>query len=218
MKKTMTISTLVFAVMALSACGALTQDDTVDKASATPQDITTKSNEDGTFSGTIKGLMGMGKAQKCTWSENGEIKGVVYTDGNKSRSDVEGIVMGDDKQGDMAIIDDGVWIYTWDLISKQGMKMESEVKNKYVDVESDDMNVNLEEKIYEYKCKNWKVDTGMFVPPTDVTFQDMNAMLENMKQVTGDMQGTCDFAPTDKKEECLEQMQKMQVDMQNIPQ
>lgn len=226
MKKTMSMLVLVFAVMALSACGAPAQDQTADQTSTTLQDIATKNNADGTFSGTLKGLMGMGKAQKCTWSDGSGMSGVVYISGNKMHTEMKGIAKNEmGMAGDMLMISDGEWVYTWDSTTKQGMKMKDEMKDEYEEVAEDymaeapdDMVADMIDETYDYKCENWKADNSKFVPPTDVTFQDMNAMLENMKQGAGNMQGMCDFAPPEEKAECLEQMQGMQVDMKNIPQ
>ena len=44
----------------------------------------------------------------------------------------------------------------------------------------------------DYECRSWNVNEGMFQPPSNVEFVDMNAMMEgvmnNMQGMMGDLE------------------------------
>lgn len=203
---------LFVSTLALSACfpKKSVQQEAVDSMVA--------QSEDGIFSGSLKQLMGMGKAQKCTWKgEQGE-EGVVYTDGTRSRFEASGYsMMGDDQEENSELvtmfgINDDEYVYTWSSQSKEGMKMSNETEEEQQEMEEYDSEKydssmdyrSMSEYDFEYKCEGWSVDENMFVPPSDIEFKDLTKMMENMQESLKGMEGVCDMLEGEDKEECLE--------------
>jgi hypothetical protein len=249
MKKAIILSILTFAVVSLSACGSdVEQAQEIIKESAKNQVQEkvqqVKQNADGVVTGTIKDLMAMGQKQKCTW-ETPEAKGVVYVDGNKIRTNitmlkVEENIPEEMKNMEINTIDDGQWMYTWNEGSDTGTKMKSEVIDELGDdmtetevdmpVEDNMIDDMMDEQAMNYKCVKWTGDKSQFIPPKNVKFQDMGAMMQNlsgtmqqnMGNSNGNVENACAMAPTpEEKAKCLEEMAEMKKqmqDMQNVPQ
>ncbi len=159
------------------------------------------------FSGTIRDLMGMKKAQKCTWIVEDQGSSVVYVDGDNTRIESSVMGMNDQAVQQMITISDQKLAHTWNPVTKQGMKMnvedtEVEEMEDESDEEAADYEVTVNEN-FEFKCESWKADKSMFEIPTDVNFTDMNAMVEQMEQNVDEMKKVCDFLSGEDKEECL---------------
>lgn len=176
----------LFIIAGLSACKPPAQEGV--QADVQTDEVavdTSQEKEDGIFSGSIKDLIGLDVSQKCTMTENGKVVGVIYVDGERVRMD------GSDGQAGMSsMINDGEWIYMWDTATKSGMKMKNEDTEEMVAESEGEVEVDVDEEmtpegigeaVYDYSCGKWKVDESVFVPPTDVEFQDMDAMLKQME-------------------------------------
>lgn len=210
------ISIFLFTILIFSGCTKQAQLDENNQVMNEPQQ---KDDQKDIFKGNLKGLVGLGKKVKCTWSgEKGE-SGVVYTDGKRSRFEGHNLdsLMPEEAGAEamnslnsMYTIDDGEYIYTWSDNSKKGMKLASEDPT---DEETQENEMNeTDEKYnpamdydYQYKCENWNIDEKMFVPPSDIVFDDLNKM---MGQTKSDMSAVCNMLQGEAKEECLGSLSK----------
>ena len=188
-----------------------TSKQNFDQATTTEEavmDVGKQEQRDGSFSGTIKDLMGIGKTQKCTWTAPDQGTTTVYVDGEKTRGEVEMIALEGQPAQQMITISDSDWAYSWNPATKKGMKVKvdevsEEGSEGETQVEKDNDYQKMVNQEYEFKCESWKADPSMFIPPTDVEFVDMNAMLEQIQQNMGEMKKMCDLLSGEDKAECL---------------
>jgi hypothetical protein len=173
-----------------------------------------------------KSLLGMSKTQKCILKKDGKVAGVIYTDHDKMRSETTELM--DGKSGKVLMINDGVWVYTWEDQTKKGMKMknvemndddfpeipEMNIPDEYLDQMDGEME-EVEDDV-DFQCEKWSVDSKMFIPPTNVEFQDINQMLESMKGALGDgdSSGICDLVPEAEQADCLKDLSEAKAQMQ----
>lgn len=217
-KKIILMALVLFvSTLALSACfpKKSAQQEAVDSMMA--------QSDDGIFSGSLKQLMGLGKAQKCTWEGEAGESGVVYTDGTRSRFEASGYsMMGDDQEENSELvtffgINDDEYIYTWSSQSNEGMKMSNETEEEQQEMDeydSEDYDSSMDyrsmsEYDFEYKCEDWSVDESMFVPPTNIEFTDFGQMIESMKDSMKGMESMCDSLEGQAKTDCLESFEQL---------
>lgn len=122
----------------------------------------------------------LGKPMKCVSSQEGQTS-TIYMKGSQMRMDT------------MPVDAHGIYtadvMYTWS--GKQGMMMKMEdvkrmagEQSPYKQPSQEDVVANAQK--YNTKCETAMVDESMFIPPSDVTFQDMGEML---KQAEAAMKG-----------------------------
>lgn len=159
-------------------------------------------------SGSIASLVARGGSWKCSvthTSDKDSTSGTVYVSGSKVRGDFESTVASAGAvQSHM--ISDGVDVYVWSNQMPSGMKMKavasSDGGTQTTGGQSDYYNQN-----YDYNCEPWTVDQSQFTLPSDITFNDMSAMLQGMQGAAGAEAGAgtmptgmncamCDQAPT----------------------
>lgn len=159
-------------------------------------------SENNTISGNIESLLSSGQNSQCTFSTDtsGTVStGTVFVSQNKMRGDFSSSVSG--KQTTSHMIRDGEWVYTWTDGTNQGVKMKitADLEKKAKEIASSnsatgtfDVNQNV-----DYSCKSWSTDTSKFQVPTNVTFVDLSAQMENINKMTdtvGDSKcKACDF-------------------------
>lgn len=128
-------------------------------------------------SGTWRSLMGMTSAARCTVSTtaNGvESMGTVYVANGSMRGDFSSTVNG--RAVDSHIIADATTVYTWSTGLPQGVKTPRDLATGQTSGNSTEtFNPNAE---LNYSCGAWTADASMFVPPTDITFLDISAMMQ----------------------------------------
>lgn len=209
-------------LMLFGGCGS--QDSSVDSGQEPRTDQTqispdadTKDTKDMTR-GSIKDLLRMGKALKCTWQGADGSGGETYVDGKKTYTHIINVPVGPSgEMGDSFVITDDAWMYTWSSISKDGIKMSMATvegandMSMPVGTEGDGDVNDAEEKFdmqeeYDYSCMPWIVDQAVFTPPTDIVFADMNAMMQQMPSMQ-DMAGICNMLSGEDKVACEAQMQ-----------
>ncbi len=176
------------------------------------------------FTGSVKDLLGIKKAQKCTWEGEDGMTGTVYTDGTRSYMEINNIMVsgfdGKSKQakGSMYTIADKEYAYTWSSTSNEGMKVKvmndgDEYDNEFDSLEMDgDLTDEVDEdeaEEYNYQCSTWKVDNSKFKIPKDIKFKDMSAMIDEMKKDSDKMKDVCDALDGEDKIECLKAMSNM---------
>lgn len=178
--------------------------------------------EDGAVNQSLKDLMGSGKNLECSWEfedpeGKGRTTGLVYIAGNRSRSEVRVRVEGEGEElanMDLISINDGQMGYMWNEGQTTGSKYNiAEMEKLGEEMSQGQENItqnqtqNDWENIYNYQCKNWRVDESKFSVPTNVEFTDMMAQMQQMQEQTENMKGVCDDLPEPQKSQCLEAME-----------
>ena len=173
-------------IISLVAMFALTGCFKKDEAK-TPLNIDQQASEEKNFS--LAELFEQGKGMKCVMkSDDGEF--ITYSQGDKVRT--EGLNLDFNQSGeDGYMINDGEWMDTWSgkKGTKMNMKKMEEMENNlddfYMDDEGeedfadwDETLEDWEEDGVDYDCKEQKIDQDLFIPPSDVVFEDMGAMME----------------------------------------
>jgi hypothetical protein len=168
----------------------------------------------------LKALMASGSPQKCTVSystDNNQTQGTIYIDSGKMRADFTAQIQGSTKVSHM--INDGTYVYTWLDGMATGFKMQPQMNMAPTSTPQSGMhNPNGSQRgidpnaNYQYNCSVWTADSSEFVPPTSVTFSDMQPFQGQMHgQAPGSMGSTggnsqacaaCDSAGANKAE-CL---------------
>jgi predicted small lipoprotein YifL len=145
-----------------------------------------------------------GKSLHCTFSfrdeaQGAEQSGEFYVDGKngKFRSEIDATVSGPSPMKiKMHSISDGQYAYSWNSTNAAtGFKVKLEEASNVSDADKQKTG-DLDQKI-DFKCRKWTVDNSMFELPADVTFTDMNQMIENLKKPVGntgvDLCSMCDM-------------------------
>ncbi|MBI2030107.1 hypothetical protein HYT05_00630 [Candidatus Kaiserbacteria bacterium] len=159
---------------------------------------------------SLKELIAGGVSQKCTFSDASAdmpTEGTVYVGGGKVRGDFsatsQGKVMG------MHMIADGATMHTWIDGMTSGFSMSMDATQSGTNTQQ---SFDSDKKI-DYRCEQWATDDSRFVLPSNVTFQDMAAMMQGAMQGAGagtvpQMQATaaqcqaCDQLPGAQKSAC----------------
>lgn len=170
--------------------------------------MTENDEMDGGFAGSIKDLMVAGRSVTCTFErddEMGHMNGTVYVSGENMRGNFS-IAQGSGERFDTSVIQDGEYGYTWGT-SPFG-EIATKIKLAVAEADSSDSSdgaPDLDED-FDYHCHSWNADNSMFVPPSDVDFQDLSAGMmqanDVMNSVDNAQCGACDQAPEGAREQC----------------
>lgn len=97
-----------------------------------------------------------------------------------------------------AMLMDGEFIYTWNEADKKGVKMQLPSEEDMAELSQQgmtmpDLSQEAEKEKYEndgysVNCTVTSVDESEFVPPTDVAFTDMSALMDNAMKMMGEQQ------------------------------
>lgn len=124
---------------------------------------------------SLKELIASGVSQKCTFSDDSsgaQTSGTVYVGSGKVRGDFsatsQGKVMG------MHMIADGSEMHTWIDGMTSGFSMSMDATQSGTNTQQ---SFDSDKKI-DYRCESWAVDASKFVLPSDITFQDVAAMMQ----------------------------------------
>lgn len=179
---------LVSGVMLTGCLNNTPKDETKPEVNPTAEATKPADSISEKVTGTMKDLLGSKKSQVCT-AKSADGESTVYISGEKMRAESKTTVEGE--VVDMVVISDGSWQYIWDQNSKEGMKLQAEeVDTKDLpdvgqgqDTTSEVAGTgaeNLTDESFDFDCKGWNVDEKKFVPPIDIVFQDLNAMMEGL--------------------------------------
>lgn len=160
---------------------------------------------------TLKDLLGLGTAQKCTYSG-----GAVYVSGGKVRGDFTASESGKTINSHMIV--DGNISYIWTDGEKAGFKMTfnpdatsapSSLASPST-AEAGQSGMVDAEKPQDYKCEGWVADPAMFSLPAGVTFQDFSSLMPSAMPQTQGSGGSsssqcsyCDNLTGSDKTQCL---------------
>jgi len=151
---------------------------------------------------SIKELIARGDDITCTFSrtdENSSMDGTIYVSDGKIRGDFSMVQGG--QSFDSHMIQDGDMAYTWNTggpLGATGFKMPISADEEVSSGEGEYQAIDLEEQL-DTKCSRWSPDASKFVPPSNITFQDLSQQLMQAEQSAGDLQtqqcAACDMAP-----------------------
>ncbi|MDP2874057.1 MAG: hypothetical protein Q8N84_02075 [bacterium] len=147
---------------------------------------------------SLKDAFGLGKSMKCTYAAPGGAATTIFVKDKKVR--IEGAQFSTNQDLGGGMINDGEWIYIWDNTKKEGMKYQvSALKTVAGDEKVEDgfsmkdwadfgKWVGDNEQKLAMKCDGALLADSQFVPPSDITFQDLTEMflqIEKMKKTQG---------------------------------
>jgi hypothetical protein len=201
-KKLLLAALAIVVAVGFAGCGKK-----ADQLTLTVGDSQTESeNAIQKFNGTMRELMAKGQPVKCDYelTDSGmTVKSTLYVSGKMMR--VEGSAPVNAKQvltSHMILNGGDDYAYIWmDDGTGKGTKMKMEdpaAKTDGSQVKGESGSADLDAKI-EFSCSKWSADDSMFKVPTNITFTDFSDMLKNLG---GNMCGTCDMLPAKDKAEC----------------
>lgn len=139
--------------------------------------------------GSFASLFGLGQSITCDYSfsddEGNSGSGTGYFANDKMR--VDSTMQSEGQTFDSHMINDGEFTYVWTTSAEQSFAMKMPVEEFEQDdapmVEEDHQQaqVSMDQEV-EYDCDRWTADSLMFVPPADVEFTDMEAMMKQMME------------------------------------
>lgn len=155
-------------------------------------DVEMMDEEDLSGFGSFASLLGLGRDISCEYS---------YTDDDGNAGSGEGYFSGNLMRVDSVLTDtdgtvytshminDGTTMYTWTettdgtfAVMMPAAEFEEDPSDYMYESETETTGeVSVEQEV-EYDCEGWSVDASVFVPPSDVEFTDMAAMMESMMQ------------------------------------
>jgi len=135
---------------------------------------------------SLKELLGLGTAQKCTYeiNQDGQVtKGEILIKGEKFRQNTE--ITSNEGMMKVYSISDGQYFYSWnDAIKGSGSKMKIEaVETTPEENTQKQENVNWEEKL-DYKCNPATLTDADLALPTDIEFVDLSEMMNNLQNMS----------------------------------
>ncbi|MBI3342428.1 hypothetical protein HY024_04880 [Candidatus Curtissbacteria bacterium] len=144
-----------------------------------------KASDESMMQASMKSLLGAGKNVTCTikYTDN-KGGGTIFVSGDKFRGDFDTTTNG--KEYKTHMINDNSFYYTWMDDSAKGQKFSKDYVSKMNTTTNTQNNptANLDSKV-DMKCSAWIVDNSKFVPPTNVTFEDLGAMMDKMSGGSG---------------------------------
>jgi hypothetical protein len=138
------------------------------------------------FQSTIEDMAKSGKPYKCEYKmtvENITQEGILYFGGkDMMRGDIA-LDMPEMGKSHTHFIKSGDTQYIWTDEQPGGIKMtitEEELKEMQEMGEGEfQQNIDMNTKM-NLKCVKWSPDASMFKPPSNIEFQDLSAMMENL--------------------------------------
>jgi hypothetical protein len=155
---------------------------------------------------SLRALALKGKPLQCEVNQ-GSMNGKFYVDGKNMRSDFSTTASGKATTGHMIVTNDTS--YTWMDGEKTGFKMTLSAEQQA----SAETGAQKQEKVdldakYDYKCTSWSKNSSYFEVPSDVTFNDLSAMMNAGANASGSANlkviqcAACDKVPAESKAEC----------------
>ncbi len=182
MKKNGKIIAAVVVLVILGVGGYLFMNQ--NKTSQGTEGNSATTGNDGNVFTSIKDALSKSVSLKCEFEEEGR-KTTAYIKNGAIRSDVAGAKV----EENASMIFKGDKFYVWTESPKQGFVMTVNPE----DMDSTDENVEtgdikgMMEAMEKYKdsCVPSLPSDSLFTPPTDVSFQDMSRMMEDLMAPTG---------------------------------
>lgn len=174
-----------------------------------------KGQSGGGQSGSLRSLMAMGRAQKCTYSVSADgatSSGTVYLVKERMRGDFTTTQGGTTTSGHMIV--DGDSTSFWTDGQTQGFTMKNTAETDTAGVPAAQQAVDLDADT-AYQCSGWSVDEGQFKLPVGIKFSDFSTMMQDVQKAipgagNGDVQsacGACDTLSGDERTQCRAALQ-----------
>lgn len=211
MKKSLLIGIIIAVVAIASVIFFVTRDDGTPATSGTNA-ARPVANTAAAELQSVSELLASGKSVKCTFAlddPNGDQSWTMYADGKKVRGDFSVAQTGvNAAPWDGHMLQDQEYVYTWG--QSGGQAFATKMKIAAAANASANVNVNASapaeafdvDQKFEMDCDSWSADASKFVPPSDVTFTDLSAQLEQLQNLTNtavtnaaSQCAACDMAP-----------------------
>lgn len=147
---------------------------------------------------TIKELLTYTGTQQCSFSTEGNT-GQVYMSGGKMRGDFTITI----PQGntDSHMIVDGQTVYIWSENQTNGLKITSDVIGEF-DTPNQAAVIDPNQDM-NFSCSSWTVNQSIFVPPTSITFAELDSSLKVDGNAPPSIScSTCDTMPESARADC----------------
>lgn len=172
---------ILLTALTLSACGQTPASTTTTPSADTPTSSQTSVKK------SLKDLLALGTAQKCTWTvtdDNQTLTGTMLINGKKFKQVTT--IQTDKGPFTTTAVSDGEYYYSWsDASNGVGMKMslsEAENATPSPDETPASGSVNWDNQ-YNYDCSPATVSDSDFTLPTDVKFTDFSDIQNSMKNM-----------------------------------
>lgn len=197
---------------------AARNNDGVSNANTNTQASEESDDSDSTFD-TITDLLASGSSMKCEFAvadQNGAQEWDMYVDGKKFRGDYA-VDTTDDSEWNGHTLRDDEYMYNWGTSNGQtyGTKIKLSALEDLTTSTGTAANTNTNSSVPELDydesvdmdCDRWNADASQFVPPSDVTFMDLTAQLEQVNAIAPEAKaaqcGACDAVSDDvTREQC----------------
>ena len=158
--------------------GSVEVSDTQEEVDS--MESTTGANPAGT--GALAELFLSGQPLECqfTFVDEGYVgEGVSYMDGEQMRMSAAIQQNGTSMTSDYILTGNTMYMWAETLEGFFAVSMPAGEESGMMDDEDDFLSMDDE---VTYECQPWSVDASVFVPPTDVEFMDMGAMMQGMME------------------------------------
>lgn len=163
----------------------MTDDSMIEPQESAINESTTTQAIPLTGTASLASLFGSGQDLICDvvydQPSGGSVASTVYLDGEHMRTDSE-MMMGSEIYQSHTIYD-GDMMYSWNVssVGSNAVKFKVTKNDLLSEATSSDeeQSVNLTQEV-RYDCQPWSVDAGLFTPPTDIDFMDMEDMMHMM--------------------------------------
>lgn len=178
---------LALTTFLLSSCGLAPTNQPNQNQTVTPSEQTSVKK-------SLRDLLSLGVAQKCSWSFSNEketMTGEVVISGQKLRQTAT--INFDGKVTKSNVVSDGDYVYIWnDEDKKSGLKMKADATTN--ESGNSAYSINWDEQ-YDYNCVPSTVSDADFAAPSDIVFTDLSELQNQMKNLNLD--ALKDLAPTE---------------------
>lgn len=183
MQKQLIIVIALLAVLGLGLFAFMQSKKSISSSVGTGSTSTTVTQESAQPTGTpmstgsIKDLLTAGKNVTCAVDYGqGGTKGTVYVSGDKVRADFA-IQVSENATTQSHMVKTGDYTYIWTEGNAKGTKIKVDVNamtTPGATGQNKDMDLSQQ---FGMDCSTWLVDGSKFVPPSDVDFVDLSAMM-----------------------------------------
>lgn len=195
----------------LAACSTAQEETQPIVEDSEPIILTTTSN----FADMLKS----GRSLECAFSSTDEgitTTGTMWIDGSSQR--MKGAFARDNETYNVIVANS--LYYMWGSELEQGIFMTIDPGEAFGHSTVDDQDSNIPDvgltdtMPVDFSCKKWFIDENTFMPPTDVQFTDMTAMMKQFQNIVPNGNpaesacAACNFLPEgEDKEACLVNLQ-----------
>ncbi|MEK7094352.1 MAG: hypothetical protein AAB903_03375 [Patescibacteria group bacterium] len=136
---------------------------------------------------SLKELLASQNPQKCTFDHKADISdssGEVYVANGKMRGNFNSVAAGKVVKSSMIVMNNTAYVWTDEMA--QGFKMSLDAMTSASAEQNQSVDINQK---LNYSCGGWSEDASVFALPSDITFSDMSALL-NQAMPKGTTKGT----------------------------